>query len=80
MFTDTTILDKLEILFNGVIQVRKARIVTDEKGEVGRQLSRYILEPGQDVSTQPMKIQQIAAIIWTPSVVSAYQIAKAASQ
>lgn len=73
-------IDKVEILENGVIQIRKARVILDTDGtELNRIYQRYVLEPGQDVSDQSPKVRQTCNVWWTPQVVSDYQAAKAAS-
>jgi len=75
----TTVIDKVEVLENGVVQVRQAQVITDSGNEIARNFSRWVLTPGEDVSTQDAKVKAICEAVWTSDVVSAYQ-AQVASQ
>ena len=74
-----TIIDKIEVLENGVVQVRQAQVITDSGNEIARNFSRWVLTPGEDVSTQDAKVKAICEAVWTADVISAYQ-AQVASQ
>jgi len=74
-----TIIDKIEVLENGVVQVRQAQVITDSGNEIARNFSRWVLTPGEDVSTQDAKVKAICEAVWTSDVISAYQ-AQVASQ
>ena len=75
----TTVIDKIEVLENGVVQVRQAQVITDSGNEIARNFSRWVLTPGEDVSTQDAKVKAICEAVWTADVISAYQ-AQVASQ
>ena len=77
--SQTTIIDKIEVLENGVVQVRQAQVITDSGNEIARNFSRWVLTPGEDVSTQDAKVKAICEAVWTADVISAYQ-AQVASQ
>jgi hypothetical protein len=70
----------LGILDDGQIELRRTRVILDDGQEVGERHHRQVLEPGQDVSTFPVKVRQISAVVWTPAVVAAWQAAKAARE
>jgi len=79
MISERTAIDKIEILENGLILVRRARVILDADGtELNRLFQRVVLEPGQDVSLQPQKIRAICNLIWTAQVIADYQAARAA--
>jgi NADPH-dependent 2,4-dienoyl-CoA reductase/sulfur reductase-like enzyme len=67
---------KLEIIppYN-VIQCRRADIVEKDGVEVGRTYHRHMRVPGDDVSGDCAELRAIAAALWTPEVVAAYQAA-----
>jgi len=75
----TTTIDRIEVLENGVVQVRQAQVITDSGNEIARNFSRWVLSPGEDVSTQDAKVKAICNAVWTADVISAYQ-AQVASQ
>ena len=71
--TKTNVVDKIETLENGTIQVRTA-IRIDEDGTVlSSSFHRHVLTPGQDLTDQDPKVVAIANAIWTDEVVSAYE-------
>lgn len=73
--------DQLTVLLDGQIQARLARVILDNDGsELTRTFHRQVLEPGQDVSAFPLRVRQLCAFLWTPEVVSAYAVAKAARE
>ena len=74
----TNTIDKIEVLENGVIQVRQAEIITKDGNEIARNFSRWVLSPGDDVSAQDPKVKAIATAVWTAEVISAYQAQLAA--
>lgn len=76
--TDRIAIDKIEILENGVFQIRRARIILDNDGtEINRTYIRSVLEPGDDLTNVPQRIKAHCNIEWTPQVIAAYQAAKA---
>ena len=75
----TNTIDRIEVLENGVVQVRQAQVITDSGNEIARNFSRWVLTPGEDVSTQDAKVKAICEAVWTSDVISAYQ-AQVASQ
>lgn len=78
--TSTTVIDQITILEDGVIQIRTTKRVFDDDGSIlGERFHRRVLEPGEDVSTLPNRLQKITQAVWTPAVISAFQAAKAAT-
>ena len=64
---------KEEILPNQVIQLRTATIVLKDGEEVGRQYHREVFFPGDDVTSAPQEVQDIAGLLWTDGVILAYE-------
>jgi hypothetical protein len=63
--TKQTVIDKIEILETGTIQVRTA-IRIEENGErLSESYSRHVLQPGDDVTNEDPKVQAIAAAAWS---------------
>jgi hypothetical protein len=71
--TETTKVDQIEVLENGIIQIRIATIIEKDGQELTRTFFRTTKAPGEDVSNEDAKVQAIANAIWTPEVISAYQ-------
>jgi len=56
-----------------VIQCRRADIIEKDGVEVGKTYHRHVYVPGDDVSDDCPELQAIAAVLWTPAVIAAYQ-------
>jgi len=76
----TTIIDKVEVLSDGVLQVREAEIITKDNVEISQAYTRWVLNPLDDVSTQDAKVQAIANAVWTDEVKTAYRAMLEAQQ
>lgn len=68
---------KLEIIppYN-IIQCRRADIIEKNGVEAGRTYTRYVRYPGDDVSDDCTELQAVAAALWTPEVIAAYEASK----
>ena len=69
-------IDKIEVVENGIIQVRQIERIMENGKEIASSFHRWVLTPGQDVSDQEPRVQAIANAVWTPEVISAYQAFK----
>lgn len=68
-----TEVDQIEVTKTGYVQVREATIITENGQQISRAFHRYVLSPGQDISNQPKKVQDICNVSWTPEVIQEYQ-------
>jgi len=73
-------IDKIEIVGNGIIQVRQVTKILEDGNELSSTYHRWSFEPGSNVSAQPANVQAIAATVWTPEVIAAYQAQVAAQR
>ena len=71
---------KEEILPNQVIQIRTTTVVEEDGVELARNHHRHVVVPGQDVTGEPDEVQAIAAALWTPAVIAAYEASIAESE
>ena len=79
--SSTTVIDKVETLQNGILQVRQAEIITKDGIEISRSFNRWIRHPGDTAAqSDPAPVPAIASAVWTSDVVSAYQSAVAAQK
>ena len=72
MITKRIIFGKREILEFGQIQVREDTIIEEDGKELIRTFHRYVVEPDQDISTQPDEVKRIVQVEWTPEVIAKY--------
>ena len=78
--TKEQVIDKIEIVENGIIQVRQVTRIMEDGKELSSSYHRWAFNPGDDISDQPAKVQAIAAAAWTPAVIAAYQAQIQANQ
>jgi len=79
--TKTTKTDKIEIVGDFKhIQVREATVIQEDGVELTRSFHRYVLSPGDDVSSQSSDIKSIANAVWTDEIINAYSASLANPQ
>ena len=71
--TKEIIVDKIEVLEKGQVQVRTATRVMEDGAVLSSSFHRHVLAPDDDLSEQDPKVVAIANATWTPEVVTAYQ-------
>ena len=71
--TKENVVDKIETLENGTIQVRTATRVLEDGAVLSSAFHRHVLHPGQDLTDQDPKVSAIANAVWTDEVVTAYE-------
>jgi hypothetical protein len=73
-------IDKIEVLELGHIQVRQITRIVEDDTELSASFHRWVLNPGDDITSQDARVQAIANAVWTPEVISAYQVAQEANK
>ncbi len=79
MLSKLSVIDKVEVLENGVIQVRTANRIMEDGVMLSQSYHRHVVTPVDDYSTQDDKVKAICAVTFTPEVVAAYQAQMAAN-
>jgi hypothetical protein len=67
------IIDRIEIVEPGIIQVREATIIYKNNEVFARNFNRTSFEPGADLTEQPEQVRAIAKAAWTPEVLVKWQ-------
>ncbi len=80
MLEKVTVVDRIEVVESGVIQVRTKTVIKEDGVEISSKFHRHVVAPGADVSGEDAKVQAIAAAVHTADVVAAYQAAQEAAQ
>lgn len=75
--TETTKIDRIEVVGHSIIQVRQATVIERDGAFVSNSFHRWVLTPDMDISDQEQKVQDIANAAWTPEVRQAYETFKA---
>ena len=82
--TKETVVDKIEVLEMGQVQVRTATKIVEDGNELTRSFHRHILQPcikdisnntwsDTDISGEDARVQAICTATWTDAVKTAYQ-------
>ena len=78
--TKETVVDKIEVLEKGQVQVRTATRVLEDGVALSSSFHRHVLAPGDDLTEQDTRVSAIATATWTPEVVTAYEEMVAAQE
>ena len=80
--TKETVVDKIEVLEMGQIQVRKAIRIKEDGTQLSQSYHRHVIVPSTkdsgswadtDISGEDARVQAVANATWTNSVKTAYQ-------
>ena len=74
-----TVVDLIEALENGCVQVRTATRILDDGVAVSSSFHRHVVVPGDDYSQEDPRVQAICAVVQTPEVIAAYKAAQEAN-
>ena len=69
----TVVVDRIEVLEMGQVQVRTATVVDEDGTELSRAFHRHVLVPGDSTTGQEDRVAAVAAATWTPAVVTAWE-------
>ena len=70
---EKSVVDKIEVLLDGYIQVRRKDQILKDGVEVAATYHRHVVVPGADTSAEDPRVAAIAAATWTDEIISAYQ-------
>lgn len=62
--TKETVVDKIEVLESGAIQVRQAIRVLEDDVVLSQSYHRHVLQPGDDLTSEDPKVVAIATAAW----------------
>lgn len=76
--SETKVIDKIEVLENGSVQVREALRVLRDGEVIAQNFHRFVVAPGEDTTGMDPKVIAICAAVHTPEVIAAYEAQLAA--
>jgi len=71
--TKQVVVDKIEVLENGCVQVRTATRIVEDGEVISSSYHRHVVCPGDDYSSEDSRVQAICAATHTAEVIAAYQ-------
>jgi len=78
MLEKIEIVDRIEVIDSGVLQVRTKTAIKEDGVEISSKFHRHVVAPGDDYSTEDARVQAICAATHTAEVIAAYKAAIAA--
>ena len=76
----TVAVDQIEVVANGIVQVREATVITEDGKQISKTYHRHTVAPGQDYSSEEARVQAICAAVHTPECIAAYQAQQEANR
>lgn len=76
MLEKVIIVDRIEVVENGSVQVRTKTAIMEDGKEISGIFHHHVVAPGDDYSGEDARVQAIAASIHTPEVIAAYVAAQ----
>jgi nucleoside-triphosphatase THEP1 len=77
MLEKIKIVDRIEVVENGCVQVRTATRIMEDGKQISATFHRHVVVPGADYSAEDAKVQAICAATHTADVIEAYKAATA---
>jgi hypothetical protein len=77
MLEKIEIIDRIEVIENGSVQVRTATRIMEDGKQISATFHRHIVAPGDDYSAEDARVKAICAATHTVAVVSAHKAAQA---
>jgi hypothetical protein len=76
MLEKVTVVDRIEVLENGCVQVRTKTAIMEDGKQISGTFHRHVVAPGDDYSAEADRVQAICAATHTADVVAAYAAAQ----
>jgi hypothetical protein len=74
--TEDTIVDSIDVLSDGQIQVRKANRVFRDGEEISKSYHRHVVSPGDDLALEDPRVAEIGAVVHTAEIIATFQAAQ----
>ena len=76
MLEKVQIVDRIEVVENGSVQVRTKTAIMEEGKQISGNFHRHVIAPGSDYSAEDARVQAICAATHTAEVIAAYKAAQ----
>lgn len=75
MLEKVEIVDRIEVIENGCVQVRTKTAIMENGQQISGSYRRHVVAPGDNYSQEDARVQAICAATHTSAVVEAYKAA-----
>lgn len=79
MLEKVTVVDRIEVVESGVVQVRTKTAIMEDGKQISGSFHRHVVAPGDNYSAEDARVQAICTATHTAAVVTAYKAAQAAA-
>ena len=80
MLEKVTVVDRIEVVESGVVQVRTKTAIMEDGKQISGTFHRHVVAPGDDYSKQDARVKAICAATHTDEVIAAYKAAQTKEQ
>ena len=74
--TEDTVVDSIDVLLDGQIQVRSANRVFRDGIEISKAYHRHVVSPGDNLDNEDPRVKAIGEAMHTPEVIAAFKAAQ----
>ena len=72
MLEKIQVVDRIEVLENGCVQVRTKTAIMEDGKQISGTFHRHVVAPNDDYSQEDARVQAICEVTHTPEVIQAY--------
>ena len=72
MLEKIEIVDRIEVVESGVVQVRTKTAIMEDGVEISSKFHRHVVAPGDDYAGEDARVKAICEATHTPEVIAAY--------
>ena len=76
MLEKIEIVDRIEVVQDGSVQVRTKTTIMENGSEISSKFHRHAIAPGADYSAEDARVQSICSATHTAEVIAAYKAAQ----
>ena len=76
MLEKVQIVDRIEVVENGSVQVRTKTAIMEDGKQISGSFHRHVVAPGDDYSGEDTRVQAICAALHTAQAIAAYKAAQ----
>ena len=76
MLEKVQIVDRIEVVENGCVQVRTKTAIKEDGIEISSKFHRHVVAPGNDYAGEDARVQAICAVTHTANVIESYKSAQ----
>jgi len=80
MLEKVEIVDRIEVVENGCVQVRTKTAIMEDGKQISGTFHRHVVVPGDDYSGEDARVKAICAAVHTDEVIAAYKAAQTKEQ